>query len=105
MIYFGYPLDIHGWKPKPETEPETKPKSELENRERKTNTKPETTRTPESPRLLQICGWDRIGWQAGTHHLSVLVSEMVMFCSNFPVHACVTVIWPFALINLWETLH
>ena len=51
------------------------------------------------------CGWDRIGWQAGTHHLSVLVSEMVMFCSNFPVHACVTVIWPFALINLWETLH
>ena len=65
----------------------------------------EGTRTPESPRLLQICGWDRIGWQAGTHHLSVLVSEMVMFCSNFPVHACVTVIWPFALINLWETLH
>jgi hypothetical protein len=23
MIYFGYPLDIHGWKTKPETEPET----------------------------------------------------------------------------------
>jgi len=22
MIYFGYPLDIHGWKTKPETEPD-----------------------------------------------------------------------------------
>ena len=43
MIYFGYPLDIHGWKPKPETEPETKP--EPENRGRKTNTKPETRKT------------------------------------------------------------
>ena len=43
MIYFGYPLDIHGWKPKPETEPETKPKPE--NRGRKTNTKPETRKT------------------------------------------------------------
>ena len=41
MIYFGYPLDIHGWKLKPETEPETKPKPEPENRGRKTNTKPE----------------------------------------------------------------
>ena len=45
MIYFGYPLDIHGWKPKPETEPETKPKPEPENRGRKTNTKPETRKT------------------------------------------------------------
>ena len=42
MIYFEYPLDIHGWKPKPEPEPETKPKPELENRGRKTNPKPET---------------------------------------------------------------
>ena len=41
MIYFGYPLDIHGWKPKPET----KPKPELENRGRKTNTKSETRKT------------------------------------------------------------
>ena len=39
MIYFGYPLDIHGWKPKPEIKPES------ENRERKTNTKPETRKT------------------------------------------------------------
>ena len=47
MIYFEYPLDIHGWKPKPETEtePETKPKPELENRGRKTNPKPETRKT------------------------------------------------------------
>ena len=41
MIYFGYPLDIHGWKPKPETESEPEPK----NRGRKTNTKPETQKT------------------------------------------------------------
>jgi hypothetical protein len=27
MIYFGYSLDIHGWKTKPETEPDTKPES------------------------------------------------------------------------------
>jgi hypothetical protein len=27
MIYFGYPLDIHGWKTKPETEPETQPEN------------------------------------------------------------------------------
>ena len=45
MIYFGYPLDIHGWKPKSETEPETKPKPESENRGRKTNTKSETRKT------------------------------------------------------------
>jgi len=45
MIYFEYPLDINGWKPKPETEPETKPKPELENRGRKTNPKPETRKT------------------------------------------------------------
>ena len=45
MIYFGYPLDIYGCKPKPETEPETKPKPEPKNRGRKTNTKPETRKT------------------------------------------------------------
>ena len=45
MIYFGYPLDIHGWKPKSETEPETKPKPEPENHGRKTNTKPEIRKT------------------------------------------------------------
>ena len=54
MIYFGYPLDIHGWKPKPETEPESKPEPEPENRGRKTNTKPEKpkpadTRTKPDP--------------------------------------------------------
>jgi hypothetical protein len=32
MIYFGYPLDIHGWKTKPKTEPDTKPKTEPKNR-------------------------------------------------------------------------
>jgi hypothetical protein len=32
MIYFRYPLDIHGWKTKPETEPDTKPETEPENR-------------------------------------------------------------------------
>ena len=46
MIYFEYPLDIHGWKPKPET----KPKPELENRGRKTNSKPETRKT-------ETCGY------------------------------------------------
>ena len=56
MIYFEYPLDIHGWKPNPETEPETKPKPELENRGRKTNpnpkpekSKPADTRTEPDP--------------------------------------------------------
>jgi hypothetical protein len=39
MIYFGYPLDIHGWKTKPETEPDTKP--ETENRGWKIISKPE----------------------------------------------------------------
>jgi hypothetical protein len=27
MIYFGYPLDIHGWKTKPDTKPETEPEN------------------------------------------------------------------------------
>ena len=45
MIYFEYPLDIHGWKPKSETKPETKPKPELENRGQKTNPEPETRKT------------------------------------------------------------
>jgi hypothetical protein len=42
MIYFGYLLDIHGWKTKPETEPDTKPETETENRGWKTIPKPET---------------------------------------------------------------
>ena len=42
MIYFDYSLDIHGWKPKPKTEPETQPKPESENHGRKNNIKPET---------------------------------------------------------------
>ena len=56
MIYFGYPLDIHGWKPKPETEPETKSKPEPENRGRKTNTKPETrNRNPNlNPKPIRV---------------------------------------------------
>ena len=32
MIYFGYPLDIHGWKTKPETEPDWFRSPEPENR-------------------------------------------------------------------------
>jgi hypothetical protein len=46
MIYFGYPLDIHGWKTKPETEPEpdTKPETETENRGWETIPKPETVK-------------------------------------------------------------
>jgi hypothetical protein len=32
MIYFGYPLGIHGWKSKPETEPDRFRGPELENR-------------------------------------------------------------------------
>ena len=46
MIYFGYPLDIHGWKPKPKTEPETKPKPEPENRGQKPTPNPK----PEKPK-------------------------------------------------------
>ena len=41
MIYFGYPLDIHGWKTKPETEPDWFWGPELENRGWKTIPKPE----------------------------------------------------------------
>ena len=75
MIYFGYPLDIHGWKPKSETQPETKPKPEPENRRRKTNPKPEKskpadTRTEPDPLpSLLACGafspW--YGWQGTIH--------------------------------------
>jgi len=32
MTYFGYPLDIHGWKTKPETEPDGFRGPEPENR-------------------------------------------------------------------------
>jgi hypothetical protein len=39
MIYFGYPLDIPGWKTK--TEPDTKPETEPENCGWKTIPKPE----------------------------------------------------------------
>ncbi len=73
MIYFGYPLDIHGWKTKPETEPETKPEPEPEpkNRGWETIPKPEPvgpetrgypTRTRSaaisSPRKFPACGRD-----------------------------------------------
>jgi len=63
MIYFEYPLDIHGWKPKPETEPETKPKPELETVGEKPtpNPKPEKlkpadTRTEPDP-LPSLSSW------------------------------------------------
>jgi hypothetical protein len=46
MIYFGYPLDIYGWKTKPETEPDTKP--ETENRGWEIIPKPAG---PENPKL------------------------------------------------------
>ena len=42
-------MDIHGWKPKPDTKSETKPKPEPENRVRKTNTKSETRKTDGYP--------------------------------------------------------
>jgi hypothetical protein len=40
MTYFGYPLDMHGWKTRPETEPDKFRSSEPENRGRKIQTKP-----------------------------------------------------------------
>jgi hypothetical protein len=40
MTYFGYPLDIHGWKTRPETEPDKFQSSEPENRGQKLQTKP-----------------------------------------------------------------
>jgi hypothetical protein len=40
MTYFGYPLDIHGWKTRPETEPNKFRSSKPENRGRKIQTKP-----------------------------------------------------------------
>jgi hypothetical protein len=46
MTYFGYPLDIHGWKTIPETEPEPDKfrSPEPENRGRKIQTKPKPAR-------------------------------------------------------------
>ena len=41
MIYFGYPLDIHGWKTKPQTELDWFRGPEPENRGWKTIPKPE----------------------------------------------------------------
>jgi hypothetical protein len=44
MLYFGYPLGIHGWKSKPETEPDKFRVSEPENHGRKIKPEPETAR-------------------------------------------------------------
>ena len=59
MIYFGYPLDIHGWKTKPETEPDWFRDPEPENRGLKTIPKlkpvePETRRYPPQTRSVAI---------------------------------------------------
>jgi hypothetical protein len=48
MIYYGYPLDIHGWK----TKPDTKPKTEPENREWEIILKSEPTDIRPEPDLL-----------------------------------------------------
>jgi len=45
MTYFGYPLDIHGWKTKPETEPDRFRGPEPENRGWKIFPKTEPART------------------------------------------------------------
>jgi hypothetical protein len=62
MIYFGYPLDIHGWKTEPETEPDTKPETETENRGWETIFKPETAEPetrgyPTQTRSAAISTW------------------------------------------------
>jgi len=43
MIYFGYLLDIYGWKTKPESKPHRFRSPEPENRGQKTTTKTKTT--------------------------------------------------------------
>jgi hypothetical protein len=44
MTYFGYPLDIHRWKTRPEPEPDKFRSSEPENHGRKIQTKPKPAR-------------------------------------------------------------
>jgi hypothetical protein len=44
MTFFGYPLDIHGWKTRPETEPDKFRSSKPENRGWKIQTKPKPAR-------------------------------------------------------------
>jgi hypothetical protein len=44
MLYFGYPLGIHGWKPKPETEPDKFRVSKPKNHGQKIKPEPETAR-------------------------------------------------------------
>jgi len=69
MIYFGYPLDIHGWKTKPKTKPNRFRGPEPENRGWKTNTEtktagPETRGYPNQNRPAAIISrWpcDRAG--------------------------------------------
>jgi hypothetical protein len=62
MTYFGYPLDIHGWKTRPETEPDKFRSSEPENRGRKIQTKPKPARHetcgiwPETASLPSLMG-------------------------------------------------
>jgi hypothetical protein len=44
MIYFGYPLDIHGWKTKPETEPNRFRGPKPKNRKREIIPEPKSIR-------------------------------------------------------------
>jgi len=63
MIYFGYPLDIHGWKTKPETEPDWFRGPEPENRGWKTIPKPE----PAEPETR--------GYPPQTRSVAILIRE------------------------------
>jgi hypothetical protein len=53
MTYFGYPLDTHRWKTRPETEPDKFRSSEPENRGQKIQTKPKPARSETRGYLTQ----------------------------------------------------
>ena len=84
MIYFGYPLDIHGWKPKSETEPETKPKPEPKNRRRKTNTKPETRKT-------ETRGYPHQTRSAAISRISGVYPYSLLWAGKLPVYVLASI--------------
>jgi hypothetical protein len=85
MIYFGYPLDIHGWKTKTETNPDRFRGLEPENRGWKTTTKtktarPETHGYPNQNRLAAI--------------LTLTASASHMTCGGCAVHVRLRLVLP-----------
>jgi hypothetical protein len=74
MTYFGYPLDIHGWKTRPETEPDKFRSSEPENRGRKNQSKPKPAR-PETR-----------GYPTRNRPIAILTPEPLVVISSHPQH-------------------